>query len=150
MFSSIQKCAAFAVLAALSVSPAAARNVVVPLNISEMMASKDVHEKIDGTVAFYFGNMPHPAVLKKFGEYVTNQKTSSFLKSDMTACTWVFTSALKELEKRAHELGANAAINIHSYYQKEDVSSDTEVQCHAGGAIAGIALKGDFVLLRAQ
>lgn len=148
MFSRFQTCAALAVLAAFCVSPAVARNVVFPLNIADAMASKEVREKIDGSVKFYFGDTAHPAVVQKFGEYVTNQKTSSFLKSDESACTRVFTSTLLEFQKRAHELGANAVINIHSYYQKEDISSDTEIQCHAGGAIAGIALKGDFVTVR--
>jgi len=150
MFSRIRTGAALAVLAAFCGSPAVARNVVFPLNIADAMASKEMREKIDGSVKFYFGNASHPAVEQKFGEYVTNQKTSAFLKSDEAACTRVFTSTLLEFQKRAHELGANAVINIHSYYQKEDVSSDTDVQCHAGGAIAGIALKGDFVKVSGQ
>lgn len=130
---------------AFCIAPAAARNVVVPLSIADGMASPEVHEKIDGTVQFYFGDTKHPAVLQKFGVYVTNQKTSSFLKSDETACRHVFVSTLIEFQKRAHELGANAVINIHSYYDKEDISSATDVQCHAGGAVAGIALRGEFV-----
>jgi hypothetical protein len=109
------------------------------------MASPPAHEKLDGSVRFYFGDTPHPAVEHRFGDYVTNQKTSSFLKSDARACNWVFVSALIELQKRANALGANAVVNIHSYYKKEDFSSTTEVPCHAGGMIAGIALKGDFV-----
>ena len=132
-------------ISAISVSPAAARNAVVPLQIATVMSSPDVTTKIDGSVKFYFGDAPHPAVLNTFGEFVTNQKTNSFGKSDASACNWVFASALVELQKRAHELGANAVINIHSYYKKEDVSSTTDVPCHAGLAIAGVALKGDFV-----
>ncbi len=130
---------------ALCVVPAEARNVVVPLSIADGMASPEVREKIDGTVQFYFGDTKYPPVLQKFGVYVTNQKTNAFLKSDETACRHVFVSTLLEFQKRAHELGANAVINIHSYYDKQDFSSDTDVQCHAGGAIAGIALRGEFV-----
>lgn len=132
-------------LGALSISPAIARDEIFQVNISDAMASPAAHEKIDGSVRFYFGGTPHPAVLHRFGDYVTNQKTSSFLKSDARACNWVFVSALIELQKRANALGANAVVNIHSYYKREDFSSTTEVPCHAGGVIAGIALKGDFV-----
>jgi uncharacterized protein YbjQ (UPF0145 family) len=148
MTSVLKHTAALAAVIGLSVFcvvPAAARNTVVPLSIAEGMASPEVHGKIDGTVQFYFGDTKHPAVLQDFGAYVTNRKSSSFLISDEKSCQRVFATTLIELQKRAHELGANAVINIHSYYDKEDVSSDTNVQCHAGGVMAGIALRGEFV-----
>ena len=50
-----------------------------------------------------------------------------------------------QLEKRAKQLGANAVVNIVSFYQKNVMSSPTEFECHAGAVIAGVALKGDFV-----
>jgi len=137
-------------LGALCISPAVARDEVYPVSISEAMASSDAHEKLDGSVRFYFGDARHPAVLQRFGDYVTNQKTNSFLKSNERACSWVFLSALIELQKRANKLGANAVVNIRSYYKKETVSSTTEIPCHAGAAIAGIALKGDFVKVAGQ
>ena len=49
------------------------------------------------------------------------------------------------LERRAQQLGANAVVNIVSYYKKDVMSSTTEFECHAGAIIAGVALKGDFV-----
>jgi uncharacterized protein YbjQ (UPF0145 family) len=51
------------------------------------------------------------------------------------------------LDKRAKQLGANAVVNIVSYYQKVEMSSPTEFECHAGAVIAGVALKGDFVTI---
>ena len=53
----------------------------------------------------------------------------------------MFLSAMMQLEKRAKELGANAVVNIVSFYQKNVVLSATEFECHAGA----VALKGDFV-----
>jgi uncharacterized protein YbjQ (UPF0145 family) len=50
-----------------------------------------------------------------------------------------------QLEKRAKDLGANAVVNIVSYYQKNVMSSPTEFECHAGAVIAGVALRGEFV-----
>jgi hypothetical protein len=130
---------------AISASPVAARNDVVPVLVANAMTSPDATGKIDGSVKFYFGDTPHPAVLNSFGEFVTNQKTSSFGKPDEAACNWVFATAMIKFQERAHELGANAVINIHSYFKKQDVSSATQVDCHVGIAIAGVALKGDFV-----
>jgi uncharacterized protein YbjQ (UPF0145 family) len=50
-----------------------------------------------------------------------------------------------QLEKRAKQLGANAVVNIVSYYRKDVMSSPTEFECHAGTVIAGVALRGEFV-----
>ena len=82
---------------------------------------------------------------RRFGDYVANEKTNAVGKTDLSECAWVFQSALLSLQKRAHALGANAVINIHSFYKKEDVSSETEIPCHTGFLMAGIALKGDLV-----
>ncbi len=50
-----------------------------------------------------------------------------------------------QLQKRAKELGANAVVNIVSNYDNVEYASEAEFECHAGGIMAGVALKGDFV-----
>ena len=42
------------------------------------------------------------------------------------------------LERRAKQLGANAVVNIVSYYQRVEMSSTTDFECHAGAVIAGV------------
>jgi hypothetical protein len=49
------------------------------------------------------------------------------------------------LRRVRSKLGANAVINIVSYYNKKVMSSATEFECHAGAIMAGVALKGNFV-----
>jgi uncharacterized protein YbjQ (UPF0145 family) len=126
-------------------SPALARDTKYLLPIMAAMDVKDAKDKLDGSVKFYFGNQETPKILTKFSTDVTNQKTNSVGKSDEKACNWVFLSAMVQLEKRAKQLGANAVVNIVSYYQKNVMSSPTEFECHAGAVIAGVALRGDFV-----
>jgi uncharacterized protein YbjQ (UPF0145 family) len=109
------------------------------------MQVADSQEKLEGTVKFYFGDQKHPKVLSKLGSDVSNRKTNAFGKADEKACNWAFLSALVALEKRATELGANAVVNVVSYYKKDTFSSQTEFECHAGALMAGVALKGDFV-----
>lgn len=125
--------------------PALAANDIYKLDIAEAMSSPVVSEKLSGDVTFYFGESAHPAILEALGDDVTNQKTNAFGKADEKACTWVFASALLRLEKRARVLGANAVVNIRSYYKKNEVSSETHIDCHVGFVMAGISLKGDFV-----
>jgi len=124
-----------------------ARDTKYLLPITAALETKEADQKLDGSVKFFFGNQKTPAVQKKFGTYVSNKKTNAVGKSDEKACNWVFLSAMIELEKRAQQLGANAVVNIVSYYQKRPMSSTTEFECHAGAMIAGVALQGDFVTI---
>jgi len=125
--------------------PAHARDDKLMFPIAAALETKDAKEKLDGSVKFYFGNQPTPTIITKLGTDVTNQKTNAFGKSDERACNWVFLSAMIQLDKRAKQLGANAVVNIVSYYQKNVMSSPTDFECHAGTVIAGVALRGDFV-----
>lgn len=125
--------------------PSHARDTKHLLPIAAALEVKDAKDKLDGSIKFFFGNQPTPAVLAKLGTDVSNRKTNAFGKSDEKACNWAFLSAMVALENRAKQLGANAVINIVSYYKKDVMSSATEFECHAGAIIAGVALKGDFV-----
>jgi uncharacterized protein YbjQ (UPF0145 family) len=127
------------------VAPSSARDTKYILPIAAALETKDAKEKLDGSVKFFFGSQETPKILTKLGSDVTNLKTNAVGKSDEKACNWVFLSAMIQLEKRAKQLGANAVVNIVSYYQKNVMSSPTEFECHAGAVIAGVALKGDFV-----
>jgi uncharacterized protein YbjQ (UPF0145 family) len=125
--------------------PCYARDTKYLLPISAALEIKDAQDKLDGSIKFFFGNQPTPPILAKLGSDVSNRKTNAFGKSDEKACNWAFLSAMVALEKRAQQLGANAVVNIVSYYKKDVMSSVTEFECHAGAIIAGVALKGDFV-----
>ena len=125
--------------------PAQARDTKYLLPIAAALEVQDAKNRLDGSVKFYFGNQETPKVLAKLSTDVTNLKTNAVGKSDEKACNWVFLSAMIQLDKRAKQLGANAVVNIVSYYQKNVMSSPTDFECHAGTVIAGVALRGDFV-----
>ena len=128
-----------------TVAPSSARDSKYMLPVAAALEAQDGKQKLDGSVKFFFGSQETPKVLTKLATDVTNLKTNAVGKSDEKACNWVFLSAMIQLEKRAKQLGANAVVNIVSFYQKNVMSSPTEFECHAGAVIAGVALKGDFV-----
>jgi hypothetical protein len=123
---------------------ATAHDDVLPLSIPDALAIPAAQQKLDGSVKFYFGKSAHPAVLSELGPTVADAHTNAN-KDDFAACSWVFLSALILLQNNAHAAGANAVINIDSYYKQVDVSSETTVPCHKGFFVAGISLKGDLV-----
>lgn len=136
--------------ALLASAPAGARDTVIEMPIKDALATPDAQQKLDGSVKFFFGNAPHPEILQSFATLVANDKTNSVNKSGMHACQWAFLSSLLKFQKRAQQLGANAVVDIHSYYKREDVSSDTTIQCHDGFLMTGVALRGNFVKLAAH
>jgi uncharacterized protein YbjQ (UPF0145 family) len=129
------------------IGSAHARDTKHMLPIAAALATKDANERLEGSVKFFFGQQEYPRVVAKLGSDVSNRKTNAFGKSDEKACNWAFLSAMIALERRAKQLGANAVVNIVSYYRKIEMSSTTDFECHAGAIIAGVALKGDFVKL---
>jgi uncharacterized protein YbjQ (UPF0145 family) len=135
---------ALLLLALLAASPALARDTVVKIKLADVLALPDAKAKLDGSVKFYLDGQQKPAVTKTLGSGVTNKKTNSVGKSDEFACKWAALSALISLQEAAKKNGANAVVNIVSYYKKVEFKSDSEIECHAGSFVTGVALKGDY------
>lgn len=125
--------------------PAQARDDKHVLPLAAALETKEAKDKLDGSIKYFFGDQPTPKILAKLGTDVTNQKTNGLGKSIDKACNWVFLSAMTQLEKRAKSLGANAVVNIVSYYQRNAMSSATEFECYRGAVMAAVSFKGEFV-----
>ena len=137
--------AAAAMFATCAAAPVQARDTRLLLPIAEAMAQIDDVFPDRRLVMFFFGDQKYPKVTARLGGDVSDRKTNAFGEADETACDWVFLSSLMTLEQEAEDVGANAVINIVSYYKKKEMSSQTLFECHAGSIMAGVALKGDFV-----
>lgn len=128
-----------------AVWPAAARDDKLMLPIAAALSAPAAIGKLDPSIKYFFGKQAHPKILTALRTDTTSQKTNSVNKTDEEACNWVFLSAMLALQKRAQQIGANAVVNIVSNYNRVEMSSPTEFECHAGTIMAGVALKGDFV-----
>ena len=134
-----------AALAVASISQLAyARDTEYKLPIKAVLDRPDYAEKVGSSVKFYFGN-DKKVPTENLGEFVTNKKTNAFNKTDLEACQWAMLSALIELRDRAVKEGGTQVVDVNSYYKKNEFRSNTEYECHAGGIIAGVALKGTVV-----
>jgi uncharacterized protein YbjQ (UPF0145 family) len=134
---------AAALLAASFSATAADKMIKFP--IADALAANDAQGRLGDSVKFYFADQPTPKVLSRITSDKTSQRTNGFGKSSEKACNWVFLSAMLALQKRAHEVGANAVINIVSNFKDVEMASQTEFECADGAIMAGVALKGDFV-----
>jgi uncharacterized protein YbjQ (UPF0145 family) len=133
------------VIAALLSTAAHARDDRIKFPIQNAMTVAG--DKLGTEVKFYFGDQPHPAVSKNFGNVSTNRKTNGVGKSDQGACDWAFLSAMIALRDRALQEGGNAVINIRSNYKNTELNSSTEYDCGAGSIMVGVTFKGDIVKL---
>ena len=135
-------------LSLLLISPSAfSRDTTVLVSIKEVMSSPAYTDKLNKGIEFYFGEQATPTVQETLGKFSTNKKTNAFNKSDAVACRHVLLSALITLQDRAIKEGGNAVIHVVSNYKNRVSSSNTELECHAGGIIAGAALRGEVVKL---
>ncbi len=140
------------VLSALlfATSPSFAGNDVVMLPIANAINMPEAQQKLGDSIKFYFGTQPATRITQTFGKFVANPKTNAFAKTEGRACERAFLSALLSFQERAASVGANAVINIESYYRKHAVPSQTDFECHKGVFVAGVALRGDVVRLADQ
>ncbi|QNP49320.1 excinuclease ATPase subunit [Diaphorobacter aerolatus] len=140
----LKKTAIVALLALGTVTAVHARDdaLMVPIEDAIQMGMAD--GKLDGSVKFYMSGANTPAVSAKLGEDISNKKTSGVGKDDPTACKWAALSALMAFQESAKQKGANAVIDLHSFYKRNAVKDPVNFECHAGNIMAGVALKGTY------
>lgn len=121
-----------------------ARDTRVEQPLADLLSSQEARDVgIDGSVRFYLAGQP-VTVLERLGEDVSNRKTNAANKSDEKACRWVALSTLLALQDGAKARGANAVVDIVSFYKSNEFRSATNYECYAGAILAGVALKGTY------
>ncbi len=134
---------------AIAAPSAVAADKRVELPLQELLDSPQAKEAgIDGSVRFYLAGQAHPAVVSRMGEDVSNKKTNGVGKSDVESCRWVALSVLKAFQEGAKARGANAVIDITSYFKKNEFKSATNYECYAGNIMSGVALKGTYAKVK--
>lgn len=133
----------------LAAPQAFAADTRLELSLQELVDSPQAKAAgIDGSVRFYLAGQKTPAVVSRMGEGVSNKKTNAVGKSDVESCRWVALSVLKAFQDSARQRGANAVIDIVSYYKKNEMRSATNYECHAGNVVSGVALKGTYAKVK--
>ena len=125
-------------------APLLARESVQHYPLRDVMNMPEAKGQLDGSVKFYLAGQKTPKILKRMSSNVSNKKTNSVGKSDEFGCRWAALSALVSFQESAKRLGANAVVDIVSYYKKVESKSPTDYECHAGNIIVGVTLKGTY------
>jgi len=135
-------------MAALFGTPALAADRSVYQPLQEAVQAAQASGKIDGSVKFFLADAsPRGARVLRAG-VVSNKKSNSFGRPDETACNWAAQSAVIAMHQAAKKAGANAVVNIVSYFRKQEYRDSTNYECHAGNVVAGVTLRGDLAKLK--
>lgn len=138
---------ALAIASALSCTAAFARDTVLYIPLADVLAMPEAQGKLDKEMKFFLAGQSTPKVIKRFSTDTSNPKTNGVGKSDEFGCKWAALSALINLQNSAKREGANAVIDIVSYYKKNEYKSATDFECHAGTFVIGVALRGTYAKL---
>ncbi|MBF6568198.1 MAG: excinuclease ATPase subunit [Candidatus Binataceae bacterium] len=118
---------------------------MLTFSYQDVVDAPDSKAKLGNEIAFYFANQPTPKVEKTFGIAVGRRKAKS--ASDEQSCHEAMIYALTALRDRAISDGANAVIDISSYYKKKEIADKTKYECRAGASGASVVLRGTIVKL---
>jgi len=138
--------ALFSLMLAPAVS--SARDVAVHFDFNHAVEQAVQAGVIDGTVRFYLAGANVRGDVKRLHETITNKKTNAFGKKDAVACDHVLRSALIALQQAAKNAGANAVVDIVSFYKRNEYRDAQNYECHAGKAVAGVTLKGKIATIK--
>lgn len=133
---------AFAALTAATLVYAS--NDVLTLPLDEVVQMGIEQGKLDGSVKFYLSGAATPKISARIGEDVSNKKTNGVGKDDAYGCKWAALSALIAFQESAKQKGANAVVDLHSFYKRNTIKNPVTYQCHAGNIVIGVTLKGTY------
>lgn len=79
---------------------------------------------------------------KKLMTYIANRRTNGSNKDAAEACQIAFLSAVKSLQDRAVKMGADAVVDIHSFYKRVPEWSTETYRCEDGNMVTAVTLQG--------
>jgi uncharacterized protein YbjQ (UPF0145 family) len=121
--------------------PAAARDEIYHIPIAPRLSSPDF-DRVGSTVKFIFAERPASGY-QTLGTYVAEESTHYRGRTEEQTCTVTFLDALEDLRDHAKRAGGDAVIAIVSDY-RDEFSSTTEFECHAGSNGVFVSLKGEL------
>ena len=96
-------------------------------------------------VALYFGDQPHPAVGTQLGEVTKSSHPARKTATEVEICNATLADALRQLANTAHDRGANAVINIKTWFHSTVSTDANNYTCGVSGVSAALRVSGELV-----
>jgi uncharacterized protein YbjQ (UPF0145 family) len=147
MLTSVVMGAAAIGFAQLASAPAEARNVVYTLAMDEVLRMPAAERELDGSVRFYLSGQEHMPAVIWHGEDVVRGNIRGAGEQEIESCKRAALKALVQYQEKARKLGANAIIDMVSYFKEQPYISRSAYECHAGSSTVVVVFKGSYVKL---
>ena len=108
-------------------------------SINEDMNSERAKEVLNPDIKMTFGKSERVNG-KKLIMYIAN-KRKAFMATE-EACQSAFLGAVRYLQDRATEMGADAVVDIHSFYKRVPEWSTETYHCEDGNMVTAVTLQG--------
>ena len=131
-----------------STSSGFASDDIADYSIRRALDSAAAEKKLDPRIRLSFGHRGRGAGFRHIGRWKAYKTSNSFAHSHEVACERAFIAAVVSLQRRAKAEGGNAVINIKSYYDNRESSSETTYVCGLGKVRSGVFLVGTVVDVR--
>ena len=128
-------------------APAAARNTEHFFSAKEAAGSEKGQQYLLD-VPFYLKGESRPGIAKSISEMTSERTASGAFRGDEASCHSAFLAALKTLQQRAQESGADAVVDIVSVTRGQTTESASDYRCIAGAVVVHVGLKGKLVKLK--
>ncbi|MDP4076784.1 excinuclease ATPase subunit [Acidovorax sp. A1169] len=136
---------ALALLSAATVAHAREEKASL-LPLEETVARGIREGKLDGSVTFHLSGAPAPqGTATPLGEEYLHRRTSNIGKELVFACHWAALSGLIALQENAKKRGANAVVDLHSFYKEKTVKDPVHFECNQSSYQTVVAFKGTYV-----
>ncbi|QGZ64606.1 signal peptidase [Paraburkholderia acidisoli] len=99
-------------------------------------------------VAVYFGERPHPAIARYIGRTSRAARVARRGNGSAVPCDQALAAALHEMRMDAVEHGANAVINVNTYFHTIGNNSAAGYTCNLSARTAVVDVKGELVVLQ--
>ncbi|WP_394789534.1 excinuclease ATPase subunit [Rhodoferax sp.] len=139
-------------IGAMWVAPASARNVAYQISLAELLKTPEAQAKLDSSVKFYLSGQTPPAVEQSFGEDHSHRSGIGSVKEEveLATCRAETLSVLAAFQAKAKKLGANAIVDIYSFYKNEVSKNPATIECHAGTFRIHVVLKATYAKVAVQ
>ena len=141
---------AFILFSSLHLEASEQKKSLKYMNIEQAVNSKQAASILDSDIKFYFPKQEHPEVSKTIIIAKSQRAINVTFKFGAQACIAAFLETLKALQDTAKEQEADAIINISSYYNEEQLSSETSYLCEPGFFVSSVSLKAEVVKIKKQ
>jgi uncharacterized protein YbjQ (UPF0145 family) len=123
---------------------AVARNVEYTLPLDEVLRMPAAERELDGQVRFYLSGQSHTEIVMRHSEEVVTAKIRGAGEEEIETCKRAALKALVHYQGKARKMGANAIVDMVSYFDAKPFMSPAQYECHAGSRTVVVVFKGSY------